>query len=242
VTRIDFNFRKNLIDSMIHISTCRFPVLVETAVNTIQRVFKQDRQGDATVDVMSSISKVAKTKGHRISPLLLDAFLDIKVSKDLLQSLADEKSKAAKMDRKLLSYKERKHKKELAKVEKDLQSNQLEENKKLKGRLHSQIIQSVFAIFFRILRREDDKVRMRLLPSVLKGVAKFVHFIGVEYMDDLVKTLNSIVECPESKSLEKLLCVRTVFSILSGDGSALNIDPYKFYEHLFKVSSAEIRT
>ena len=116
-----------------------------------------------------------------------------------------------------------------------MQNNQLEENKKLKGRLHSQIIQSVFAIYFRILRREDDKVRLRLLPSVLKGIARFVHFIGVEYMDDLVKTLNGIVESEDCKPLERLLCVRTVFSILSGDGSALNIDPFKFYEHLFKV-------
>ena len=111
VTRIDFNFRKNLLDSMVHITTCRIPVLVEIAVNTIQRIFKQDRQGDATADLMSSVSKVAKTRGHRLSPLLLEAFLDVKVSKDLLKSLSDEKEKAAKLDRKLLSYKERKHKK-----------------------------------------------------------------------------------------------------------------------------------
>lgn len=32
---------------------------------------------------------------------------------------------------------------------------------------------------------------------------------------------------------EKLHCVETVFSILSGQGEALNIDPSRFYTHLY---------
>lgn len=67
------------------------------------------------------------------------------------------------------------------------------------------------------------------------GTAKFAHFINVEYMDDLIKTLNEIVEAPDCGALECLLCIRTVFTILSGQGSALNIDPLRFYEHLFRI-------
>lgn len=67
------------------------------------------------------------------------------------------------------------------------------------------------------------------------GVAKFAHLINMEYMDGLINTLDKIVESPECGSLERLLCVRTVFTILAGQGSALNIDPYRFYQHLFKV-------
>ena len=32
---------------------------------------------------------------------------------------------------------------------------------------------------------------------------------------------------------ESLHCVKTAFTILSGQGSALNIDPIKFYNHLY---------
>lgn len=33
---------------------------------------------------------------------------------------------------------------------------------------------------------------------------------------------------------EQLHCVETVFTILSGQGDVLNIDPYRFYTHLYK--------
>ena len=164
--------------------------------------------------------------------------MDIKVSKDLLA--ASKKDQAAKPDRKLLSRKEMKQKKEVAKLERELQVSQVEENKKLKSRLHSQIVQSVFAIYFRILRSEQEKMRHKLLPSVLKGITKFVHYIGAEYVDGLVKLLFDIVEDEDCRVLEKLLCIQTVFKALSGDGSALNIDPHRFYEHLFTVRTSSV--
>ncbi|GAU98318.1 hypothetical protein RvY_09481 [Ramazzottius varieornatus] len=234
VTHSEFNYRKNVIATLVHITTSRFPAPVEKAVDAIRRVVKLDNQGDVTCDVLGAISKVAKTKGHRLSPLLLEVFLNIKVNKDLLA--AAKKDKAAKPDRKLLSKKEQKQKKEVAKLERELQVSQVEENKKSKSRLHSQIVTLIFAIYFRILRSDkSDKVRRRLLPSVLKGVVKFVFYISVEYVDGLVKLLFDIVEDGDCRGLEKLLCIQTVFKALSGDGSALNIDPHRFYEHLFVV-------
>ena len=62
VTHSEFNYRKNVIATLIHITTCRFSAPVEKAVEAVRRVVKQDNQGDVTVDVLASISKVAKTK------------------------------------------------------------------------------------------------------------------------------------------------------------------------------------
>lgn len=33
---------------------------------------------------------------------------------------------------------------------------------------------------------------------------------------------------------EQLHCVQTVFTILSGHGEILNIDPFRFYTHLYR--------
>ena len=33
---------------------------------------------------------------------------------------------------------------------------------------------------------------------------------------------------------DQLHCIQCVFTILSGQGSALNLDPYRFYAHLYK--------
>lgn len=33
---------------------------------------------------------------------------------------------------------------------------------------------------------------------------------------------------------DQLMCVQTVFSVLSGQGECLNIDPLRFYTHLYR--------
>jgi nucleolar complex protein 3 len=44
------------------------------------------------------------------------------------------------------------------------------------------------------------------------------------------------VTCVQELSLvETLHCVQTAFTILGGQGSALNIDPMKFYTHLYNA-------
>lgn len=46
--------------------------------------------------------------------------------------------------------------------------------------------------------------------------------------------LNSLIENEELGYREQLHCIQTVFSILSGQGEALNIDAARFYTHLYR--------
>lgn len=46
--------------------------------------------------------------------------------------------------------------------------------------------------------------------------------------------LNHLVENVELGYREQLHCIQTVFTILSGQGEVLNIDPARFYTHLYK--------
>lgn len=49
----------------------------------------------------------------------------------------------------------------------------------------------VFMTYFRILKRMPNTA---LLGPVLEGLAKFAHMINVEFFEDLVSSLNDIVD------------------------------------------------
>lgn len=52
---------------------------------------------------------------------------------------------------------------------------------------------------------------------------------------DLIEVLNKILETHEDLGYrEQLHCIQTIFVILSGQGEVLNIDPMRFYQHLYR--------
>lgn len=70
-------------------------------------------------------------------------------------------------------------------------------------------------------------------------MCRFAHVINLELYADLVDVLNSLMQPSEDneKALshrDQLMCVQTVFSVLSGQGDCLNIDPLRFYTHLYR--------
>lgn len=63
---------------------------------------------------------------------------------------------------------------------------------------------------------------------------RFAHVINLDFFADLVEVLNYIMENSELGYREQLHCVQTVFTVLSGQGEVLNIDPLRFYGHLYR--------
>lgn len=63
---------------------------------------------------------------------------------------------------------------------------------------------------------------------------RFAHTINLDFFSDLVEVLNHIMETADLGYREQLHCVQTVFTILSGQGEVLNIDPLRFYGHLYR--------
>ena len=74
-----------------------------------------------------------------------------------------------------------------------------------------------------------------MLSSTLAGLSTFAHLINLDFFDDLLSNLHSIIATHRGLTFENSLhCVHTTFTILSGQGSALNIDPMRFYGQLYK--------
>ncbi|XP_020819764.1 nucleolar complex protein 3 homolog isoform X3 [Phascolarctos cinereus] len=171
------------------------------------------------------------------SKLLLKSFLylrikEIEVKKDTEDINAPKKFMSYKEKRKSLSRMQRKWKKAEEKLERELREAEASESTEKKMKLHTEMLNMVFVTYFRILKKAQ---RSPLLPAVLEGLAKFAHLINVEFFDDLLVVLHTLIESGELSYRECLHCVHTAFHILSGQGDVLNIDPMKFYTHLYKT-------
>ncbi|KAB1271427.1 Nucleolar complex protein 3-like protein [Camelus dromedarius] len=172
-----------------------------------------------------------------VSKSMLKTFLclrikEVEVKKDTEDINKPKKFMTFKEKRKSLSRMQRKWKKAEEKLERELREAEASESTEKKLKLHTETLNIVFVTYFRILKKAQ---RSPLLPAVLEGLAKFAHLINVEFFDDLLVVLHSLIESGDLSYQESLHCVQTAFHILSGQGDVLNIDPMKFYTHLYKT-------
>lgn len=65
-------------------------------------------------------------------------------------------------------------------------------------------------------------------------IFRFAHCINLEFYVDIVNVLDKLLNEDWLEYREQLHCIQTVFSILSGQGDTLNLDPTRFYNRLYK--------
>ncbi|XP_006825730.1 nucleolar complex protein 3 homolog [Saccoglossus kowalevskii] len=235
-TLTHFNYRSNIISVIVPYTLDKNQLVSDLCCSSVRQLFKEDPLGEASLDAVKVITRIVKAKNCNVKSKVLDTFLSLKI-KDVdlnVDAGEDKKSKlmAKKEKIKKMSRQERRRSKRADKLEKELLETAASENKKRKQYLQTEIIKMVFAIYFRILKRAETS---SLLPSVLEGLAKFAHLINVEFFDDLVKVLHELIQSGDLSRRESLHCILTAFHILSGQGQVLNIDPLKFYSHLYKM-------
>lgn len=64
---------------------------------------------------------------------------------------------------------------------------------------------------------------------------RYSHSINLEFYHDILTVLDSVIKKHQLNVHEQLCCIKTIFVILSGQGSVINIDPVHFYSHLYRV-------
>ncbi|XP_068955374.1 nucleolar complex protein 3 homolog [Petaurus breviceps papuanus] len=232
-----FNFHNNIIVLVVPLMNDKSKLISEMCCEAVQKLFKQDKLGHASLGVVKVISGFVKSQNYVVRPELLKSFLylrikEIEVKKDTEDINAPKKFMSYKEKRKSLSRMQRKWKKAEEKLERELREAEASESTEKKMKLHTETLNMVFVTYFRILKKAQ---RSPLLPAVLEGLAKFAHLINVEFFDDLLVVLHTLIGSGELSYRECLHCVHTAFHILSGQGDVLNIDPMKFYTHLYKT-------
>ncbi|KAK2584399.1 hypothetical protein KPH14_006781 [Odynerus spinipes] len=236
VTHPYFNFSVNIANFLIPLLNNKRPSLREKIGKCISQVFKEDKRGELSLTIVRKINQFVKSKGHSVHAEVLSVLLSLRIKDVDLDKEKEEETKQKKlMSHKqrilALSKRERKKNKQLEQVEKELLETKAEENKQTKQKIFTEITSVVFTIYFRILKQSPNS---KILSVCLEGLAKFAHCINLDFYQDIVTVIDRLMDEGNLGLREQLHCVQCVFTILSGQGTALNIDPYRFYVHLYK--------
>uniref|UniRef100_A0A8C8MCA1 Nucleolar complex protein 3 homolog n=1 Tax=Oncorhynchus tshawytscha TaxID=74940 RepID=A0A8C8MCA1_ONCTS len=212
-----FNFHNNIIVTVVPLMNDPVKRVSDMCCEAVKKLLKQDKQGHASLGTVKVISGLVKSRNYDVRPELLKVLLclrikEVEVKKDTDDTAPKKKFMNYKDKKKNLSRMQRKWKKAEEKLEKELLEAEASESKDKKLKLHTETLNIVFLIYFRILKKAQKSI---LLPSVLEGLAKFAHLINLEFFDDLLNVLQHLIQ--------------------SGVSDVLNIDPLNFYSHLYKT-------
>ncbi|XP_078422130.1 nucleolar complex protein 3 homolog isoform X2 [Cetorhinus maximus] len=232
-----FNFHNNIAVMIVPLMNDASRKISEMCCGAVEKLFKQDKIGRPSLAVVKIISGLVKSRNYEVKPEVLKTFLalrikEVEVKKDSEEIAPKKRFMTCKEKRKNLSRMQRKWKKAEEKLEKELLETEASESKDKKLKLHTETLNIVFLTYFRILKKAQKSL---LLPGVLEGLAKFAHLINVEFFDDLLVVLYSLIDSGSLNYRECLHCIQAAFHVLSGQGDVLNIDPMKFYTHLYKM-------
>ncbi|XP_063695685.1 nucleolar complex protein 3 homolog [Culicoides brevitarsis] len=231
-----FNFSTNIGQLLVAMLNLHYDNIRLMVHKTFCSIFKTDKRLDLTRHIVRHINNLIK-KNHNIvhvevvSCLLSLQIKNINLDAEKENELKKKKLEAHKSRVISLSKREKKRKKRLADLERELLETKAEENKQTKNAKLIDIMKLTFTIYFRILKQNPNT---KILSATLEGLAKFAHMINIEFFTDLVDVLYKLLLNEDLGYREQLHCVQTVFTILSGQGEVLNIDPARFYSHLYK--------
>uniref|UniRef100_A0A3P8UJ36 Nucleolar complex protein 3 homolog n=1 Tax=Cynoglossus semilaevis TaxID=244447 RepID=A0A3P8UJ36_CYNSE len=232
-----FNFHNNIIVTLVPLMNDPTNQISDMCCDAIRKLFQQDKVGEASLATVRVISGFVKSLNYNVRPAVLRSLLSLRIKevemkKDIQSTAPKKKFMDYKEKKKNLSRMQRKWKKAEEKLEKELLEAEATESKDKKLKLHTETLNIVFLVYFRILKKAQKSV---LLPAVLEGLANFAHLINLEFFDDLLNVLQNIIQSGDRTNRENLHCIQTVFTILSGQGDVLNIDPLTFYSQLYKI-------
>ncbi|NXS11514.1 NOC3L protein, partial [Neodrepanis coruscans] len=220
VTLPHFNFHNNIIVLIVPLMNDPSKVISQLCFEAVKKLFKQDKLGYASLGVVKVISGLVRGRNYDVRPEVLKVFLHLRIKEVELQKDSEDiapkkKFMTYKEKRKNLSRMQRKWKKAEEKLERELLEAEASESKEKKLKLHTETLNIVFLTYFRILKKAQ---KSPLLPAVLEGLAKFAHLINVEFFDDLLIVLHSLIATGGLSYRESLHCILSAFHILSGQG------------------------
>uniref|UniRef100_A0A8C3GJN5 Nucleolar complex protein 3 homolog n=1 Tax=Cairina moschata TaxID=8855 RepID=A0A8C3GJN5_CAIMO len=216
-----FNFHNNIIVLIVPLMNDASKTISELCCEAVQKLFKQDKLGCASLGVVKVISGLVKGRSYNVRPEVRVFMLYFKI----LASRAFSVYPGTEYNSTMCIF---------SGILSELEMSVFHDYLFIlfSSLQHTETLNVVFLTYFRILKKAQ---KSPLLPAVLEGLAKFAHLINVEFFDDLLIVLHSLIASGDLSYRDSLHCVLSAFHILSGQGDVLNIDPMKFYTHLYKT-------
>uniref|UniRef100_A0A158Q8E1 NOC3-like protein n=1 Tax=Elaeophora elaphi TaxID=1147741 RepID=A0A158Q8E1_9BILA len=234
-----FNYASNIITFIVHMTASNSKDAINICCSALSELFHNDLNFRISATAARSIASIVNKKKGNVPPALISTFLKLKIKEVNKGGKNHQKEKL--LSKKRLLNKEKKSKskerfaKQLKKLEADLKEAEAAESISTKLSFATETMNQVFATYFRVIKRLPTT---NLLEPVLEGLAKFAHLINVEFFDDMISALSSLINQQHLRLVDSLRCIYTSFVMLSGEGIALNIDPSRFYWSMYRLLPA----
>ena len=194
---------------------------VQTASkDQIVSMLKEDRDGELSLEIVRSISKLAKAKKYKISTIALDCLLELPLRVDLKDKSIQKQMMRPKKKRKVNE------------IDRSLQNTSGTIDKNTLGRNHANVLEELFNMYFRVLKRSHPS--SPLIGAAMRGVAKFSHLIDVELVHDLVDVLGSMTKEDGMDLSSGFQCVLAALDVGRG-WKKLKMDDGHFIAYIFKL-------
>ncbi|VDP12389.1 unnamed protein product [Onchocerca flexuosa] len=234
-----FNYASDIINFVVRITTSNSKDAIDICCSSLSELFYNDLNFRISATAARSIASIVNQKKGNVPSALIATFLKLKVKEVNKDGKSQKKEKLLNKKRLLNKEKKKKSKerfaRQLKKLEADLKEAEAAESISTKLSFATETMNYVFATYFRVIKRLPTT---NLLEPVLKGLAKFAHLINIEFFDDMISALSSLINQQHLRLVDSLRCIYTSFVMLSGEGIALNIDPSRFYWSMYRLLPA----
>ncbi|KAI4110488.1 MAG: hypothetical protein LQ339_001354 [Xanthoria mediterranea] len=193
-----FNFRSELIKILVDkLSTRNRDGDFTKCLETLEKLFREDDDGNPSLDGVTQLSKLIKARDYRIDESVLNTFLHLRLlsefssrgSQNRIDKTDSTESRKAKFKKEFRTKKYRKILKERKAVEKEFQEADAIVSHEERDRLQAETLKIVFVTYFRILKTRVPN----LTGAVLEGLAKYAHLINQDFFGDLLETLKGLI-------------------------------------------------
>ncbi|KAK6098431.1 hypothetical protein MT418_002461 [Batrachochytrium dendrobatidis] len=247
-----FNFRLNIMTVVINsLRKVKAFDLIHTCCNSIGELLREDVTGEASLEAVKLISKLAKQSHYQVRSCVIKTFLSLRLLDELHVDRDDgirksHPSKKRKQDGQVpyMSKKMRKINRAQADVDVELQEAEATIDRSERQKLHSETLKFVFLVYFRILKEAPESP---LVVPALEGLGKFSHLINIDIFNDLVAAIKKIclhhLEHTDNniKSSQRLSislqCILTVLQLLSSIKDAIKTDMIQFHTATYAILS-----
>ncbi|KLJ07972.1 hypothetical protein EMPG_16557 [Blastomyces silverae] len=196
-----FNFRGELLKILIsQLGRRKVDDNFVKCRETIEKLFSNDEDGIVSMEAVSLLSKMMKSRDYRVHDSVLDTFLHLRLlsefslkgSKDSIDKHGDDETtngKKPKMKREFRTKKERKIMKERNAVAKDMKEADALVSHEQRDKMQAETLKQVFGTYFRVLKLRSPN----LMGAVLEGLAKYAHLINQDFFGDLLEALKELI-------------------------------------------------
>uniref|UniRef100_A0A1I8A8J8 NOC3-like protein n=1 Tax=Steinernema glaseri TaxID=37863 RepID=A0A1I8A8J8_9BILA len=231
-----FNYATNIVECLVRICVSNYTSAVEDSCAALAQMFKEDYIFKMSLHGAKTIANLVNQKASAVSPLLIRTLFSLNIKEvqktDEKSKIPDLKKKKFQLAKERKSKSASKYKKQLQKLENDLKEAEASESMSTKLKYATDTMNHVFMTYFRVLKRMPTAA---LLDPVLEGLSKFAHLLNIEFFTDIISCLEDLIDQKHLRVTDAIHCVHTVFVILSGEGQALNIDPFRFYKTMYRL-------